>query len=182
MNLFKNLFARTPKINAATAKIGEQVYLINYREHYADILQNHITPRCLAELFVFRAWATQFGYRIFSSNSKASEQLIGETVNASKYLGLGIFERVHGFSVERGLGADFMALIEERWRLYDLVVSTMPKLSHLPTMEIISALTERLCVADPDVTSKLSLDFLLQMDFIKRTAMEIGILGKTRSS
>ncbi len=62
------------------------------------------------------------------------------------------------------------------------MVSTMPRLDRLPTTEIIALLTERLGVADPEVTSGLSMDFLLQMDFIKRTAMEIGILRKVRSS
>jgi hypothetical protein len=45
-------------------------------------------------------------------------------------------------------------------------------------MEIITALTNRLEVADPAVTYKLSMDFLRQLDFIKRTAAAIGILRR----
>jgi len=177
MSLFKRLFGKAPEINAATAKIGELVYLMNYRDHYAEILGEHITPHRLAELFLFRSWTTQFGYRIFSSDPGVSEKLIGETVNASKYLGLGMFEQVHGFSIEAELGSDFISLVEDRWQGYDLVVSTMPKLDRLPTMEIVGVLTKRLNVSDPTVTCELSLDFLRQLDFIKRTAMEIGVLS-----
>jgi hypothetical protein len=178
MGLLRKLFGKPPEINASTAKIDEQVYLMDYRAHYADILGDHITPLRLAELFLFRAWAAQFGYRIFSSDPDASEKLIRETVNASKYLGLGMFEQVHGFSVENELGTDFISLIEDRWRDYDVVVSAMPRADRFPTMEIIAVLTKRIDIADPEVTYKLSMDVLVQLDLIKRTAMEIGILGK----
>jgi len=178
MGLLKKLFGKPPEINASTAKIDQQVYLMDYCAHYADILGDYITPLRLAELFLFRAWAAQFGYRIFSSNRDASEKLIGETVNASKYLGLGMFELVHGFSVENELQMDFISLIEDRWRDYDVVVSTMPRADRLPTMEIIAVLTNRIDIADPVVTYKLSIDFLVQLDLIKRTAMEIGIFGE----
>ena len=178
MRLLKKLFAKPPEINAATAKIDEQVYLINYRDHYADILGEAITSPRLAELFLFRSWTAQFGYRIFSSDVDVSEKLVGETVNASKYVGLGMFQHVHGFAIETELGSDFISLIEDRWRGYDVVVSTMPKADRLPTMEIITVLTNRLDVADPEVTYRLSVEFLVQMDWIKRTAMELGILGK----
>lgn len=178
MSLLKRLFRKPLEINASTAKIDEQVYLMNYRNHYGDILGDHITQPRLAELFLFRAWTAQFGYRIFSSHPDASEKLIGETVNASKCLGLGMFRQVHGFSVESELGSDFISLIEDRWRDYDVVVSTMPKADRLPTMEIITVLTKHLDVADPVATYKLSMDFLIQLELIKRTAMEIGMLGK----
>lgn len=178
MGLLKRLFGKPPEINASTAKIDEQVYLMDYRDHYADILRDYIRPSRLAELFLFRAWTAQFGYRIFSSDPGASEKLIGETVNASKYLGLRMFQQVHGFSVENELRSDFISLIEGRWRDYDVVVSTMPKADRLPTMQIITVLTKHLDVADSEVTYKLSMDFLVQLDLVKRTAIEIGILGK----
>ena len=177
MSLFNKLFGRSTDINVSTAKIDKQVYLLNYRDHYSDILGENTTPAVLAELFLFRAWTAQFGYRIFSSNPEVSEKLIGETVNSSKYLGLGIFQEVHGFSVENVLGSDFISLIEERWRGYDVIVSTMPSNDRLPTMEIIAALTQYLGISDPIVTFKLSTDFLAQLDFVKRTAMEIGLLA-----
>ena len=161
-----------PQIDAATAKIDQQVFLMNYNDHYADILGDHKTHSRLAELFLFRAWTAQYGYRIFSSDPYASEKLIGETVNASNYLGLGMFQEVHGFGIESELGSDFISLIEKRWRDYDVVVSTMPKADRLPTMEIITVLTKYLDIADPLVTFKLSMDFLVQLDFIKRTAIE----------
>lgn len=164
------------EINVSNAKIDQQVYLLNYRDHYQNILGDDTSPPVLAELFLFRGWTAQFGYRIFSTNQEASEKLIGETVNSSKYLGLALFEKVHGFSVERELGSDFISLIEDRWQHYDIIVSTLPQVDRLPTTEIINVLMQRIGVTDPRVTFKLARDFLTQLDLIKRTATEIGLL------
>jgi hypothetical protein len=97
-------------------------------------------------------------------------------VNGSRYFGLAAFKLTVGVSIETELGADFMTLLQDRWESYDLVISTTPKLARLPTTEIISVLTHRLDLADPLVTHGLSMDFLRQLDLVKRTAMEIGIL------
>jgi len=185
MSFFKRLFKRAPEINSATAKIGEQVYLIRYRDHYARVFQGlaecaeRLTPRRLAELFLFRAWTTQFGYRIFSSDAGASEKLIGETVNATMYLGLGCFELVHGFSVEEELGSDFLALIEDRWWKYDeAVIANRESARSIPTVAIVSALADQLDLHDRFVELRLTVDFLDQLDLVKRTAIEIGVLAE----
>jgi hypothetical protein len=180
MKILRRLFSKRPEINAASAKIDDMVYLLNYERHYADTLtglgESRMRPEVLAELFLFRAWTTQFGYRVFCSDKNASEKLIGETVNSTKYLGLGMFRKVHGFSVEDTLGADYMSLVEDRWRNYDLVVSTHTG-GGIPTMELMAELTRRLGVADAAVTYQLSIDFLGQLDQIKKTAIELGVLG-----
>jgi hypothetical protein len=167
---------RVRAIDAVSAKIDQEVYLVNYRDHYGRLLGNHISDERLAELFLFRAWTAQIGYRIFSSNAQASERLIGEVVNASKYFGLKMFTTLHGFSIEGVLQDDFISVIEYRWRDYDSVVPTMPKADRLPTTEIICELTKRLNIVDPVVTYKLSFDFFVQLEFVKRTAIEIGLV------
>jgi hypothetical protein len=175
MSIFKKLFQRPPEINASSAKIDAQVYLLNYQEHYAKILGQFVTPPRLSELFIFRAWTAQFGYRIFSRVPDASEKLIGETINSTRVFGLSMFEGMHGFSVETELGAKFMDLVEDRWGDYDVVIERHGK-SGLPTVEVVTALTARLNVADPVVFSALAMDFLSQLGLIKRTAQELGLL------
>lgn len=167
------------EINATTARIDDMVYLLNYKNHYADILtgldQSHIRPEVLAELFLFRAWTTQFGYRIFSTENDTSEKLIGETINSTKQLGLGLFKEVHGFSIEDTLGAEYMTLLEDRWQKYDQVFLKRTS-QEIPTIDIIAELMRRLGVMDPTVTQQLSVDFLAQLDQIKQTAIELGVL------
>lgn len=179
MKLLRRLFSKRPKINAATAKIDDMVYLLNYKRHYANVLTGlgkfNIGPEVLAELFLFRAWTTQFGYRIYSSDNDVSEKLIGETINSTKYLGLAMFQEIHGFSVEDILGADYMSLIDDRWRNYDLIISAHSG-EGIPTMALMTDLTGRLGVADPAVTYQLSIDFLGQLDQIKKAAIELGVL------
>jgi hypothetical protein len=175
MGLFAKLARKRTKVNVSTAKIGQQVFFMNYAKEYGGVLGEYLTTQRLAELYLFRGWTAQFGYRIFSTNPDASETLIGEVVNSTHYLGLGMFEQTHGFSIESALGADYLTLIEDRWRVYDLIVSTWTG-DGIPTMGLISVLTERLQIADAFVTYPLSINFLTQLDFIKRTALEIGVL------
>lgn len=179
MKLLRRLFSRHPKINATTAKIDEMVYLMNYEKYYGDTFsglgQDYLRQEVLAELFLFRGWSTQFGYRIFSSDMNVSEKLIGETVNSTKYLGLAVFQEIHGFSVEEVLGMDYISLIEDRWRIYDLIVATHTGES-IPTMEIIAELTNVLGVTDPTITYQLTSDFLGQLEQIKRNAISLGML------
>ena len=150
------------------------------KDHYGDIFDHDISDVCLAELFLFRGWTAQFGYRIFSSDRTASERLIGETVNLMRTLGIGLFETTHDVSVEATLGSDFLTLLDNRWGSYDLEVSTMPISDRIPAPEIVAVLTERLEVHDAAVSFGLSTTFLAQLDFIKRTALGIGLLRLSR--
>lgn len=175
MSILQRIFKSRPTIDVASASIHQFTYLLNYREHYSPILGEYISDSVLAELYLFRGWTTQFGYRIFSSDPKASEKLIGETVNSTKHLGLGIFKMTHKFSVEEALKDDYMKLVESRWQAYDVRVSTNTS-GGIPTFEIIGTLNYFMQIQDPVVTMRLSTDFLSQLDSIKRNAMEIGLL------
>lgn len=177
MGLFAKSARTRVEVNFSTAKIDQQVFLMNYAKEYGGILGEYTTAQRLAELYLFRAWTAQYGYRIFSSNTDASEKLIGEVVNSTHYLGLGIFQQTHGFAIETTLDADYLTLVDDRWRDYDLVVSTWTG-QGIPTMGLMTVLTERLGIADAFVTYPLSINFLTQLDFIKRTALEIGVMAK----
>lgn len=176
MNILKKIFLGSKHPGLHLAKIDYQVYLLNYNSHYAPILDKYLTRRALAELYIFRAWTAQFGYRIFSSDPEFSDKLIGETVNSSKYLGLGVFYKTHGFNVEEELRGDYMSLIEDRWQHYDVIVSASSGEGSLPAAQIIFALAEKLNIWDAEVAKRLARDFLTQLDFCKRTAIEIGLL------
>jgi len=159
--------------------VDSMTYLVNYSRHYAPILMEDLSERALAELYLFRAWTAQFGFRIFSSRPDLSEKILGQIVNSCKYLGLGVFEKLHGFSVERTLGDDFMSLIEDRWRDYDLVVSTDMRKAGIPTHEVIDILMKRIGSVNAGVRYALSMDFLAQLDAVKRKAIETGLVTDT---
>ena len=73
MSLFRRIFSRQKEISAAAAKIDEMTYLLNYERHYGEALTG-FAGLCMragapAELYLFRGWATQFGYRIFTADA-----------------------------------------------------------------------------------------------------------------
>jgi hypothetical protein len=168
------------EIDYKAALVDDMVFNLDYRSRYAPILLEFLSESAIAEIFLFRAWATQFGYRMFSTNAEVSENLVGETVNSCKYLGLDSFAQIHGFSIEDKLGDDFISLVDDRWRDYDLVVSTDVKQTGIPTEQIIRVLSKKLHIARSDITDALSTDFLSQLDLIKKRALQLGILKISR--
>ena len=177
MNFLKKLFKPKEKndCNSAQTHIGKLTYLLNYREHYSSMFTEPLSNKALAELYLFRGWVTQFGYRIFSSDQEISESLIGETVNTTKYFGLDVFEQVHNFSLEESLGDQYMQLLDSRWRSYDdQVVGNMS--NGIPVNYIISQLLRNIERTDPVAFFSLSYDLLDLLGQIKSQAIEIGLL------
>lgn len=170
------LLGLLPELDASKAKIDQQVYLMNYKEHYGEVLSGHLNKRRLAELFLFRGWTAQFGFRIFTRNEVATEVLIGEAVNSILHLGGPVFRMTHGFAVETELEASLIDLIEDRWKEYDLIVALNPDIEKIPVRELVTAVERRMVVADPIVHLRLSMDFMEQLNFIKRTAIDLGLL------
>ena len=133
---------------AGGVNVAQNIWLIDYREHYLEIFgrdASRLTENVLAELFVFRAWTTQFAFRIASHDAN-HDALISETINGCKYQGIKIFEKTHGFSIEEVLECNFMDLIEDRWYTYDDVVVSSPK--EIPASEICGELLRLANIAD----------------------------------
>ena len=150
----------------AVDTIAENVWQINYRDHYWDAFNgdtSQFSNRVLAELFLFRAWTTQFAFRI-AANPADHDALVTETVSGCKYLGLKQFEKKHGFSIEDELKGDFMALIEERWHAYDDIVIRAPKT--IPSSELCNAFLKQVGIIDPLVLYQLAADFVAQVEAI----------------
>jgi hypothetical protein len=91
------------------------------------------------------------------------------------YLGLGMFELKHGVSIEQALGDEYMNLLENRWHDYDLVIATKTE-PGIPALDVAAELSQHLDTKDPTITYQLSIDFLLQLETMKRTAFELGII------
>jgi hypothetical protein len=177
MNLLKKLFKPKEKkdCNSAQTHIAKLTFLLDYREHYSSMFTEPLSNKELAELYLYRGWVTQFGYRIFSSDQKISESLIGETVNATKYFGLDVFQQVHNFSLEESLGGQYMQLLDSRWRRYDnQVVGNMS--DGIPVNYIVSELLRNIGRTDPTTFFSLSHDLIDLLGQIKSQAIEIGLL------
>jgi hypothetical protein len=164
-------------INFETVRIDEQVFSLNYSEHYSEILGQFLTKKRVAELYLFRGWTAQFGFRIFVSDPVKADKLLSEVVNSTHYLGLWAFEHLHDFSIESELGDDYMSLIEDRWGGYDSVIPMRVASEGVPTREIISLLVERLGIEDGLVFFGLSTDFIAQLAIAKEAVANIDVRG-----
>lgn len=177
MKFLNKLLKRREKIDFGVAHIDQFTYLLDYRKHYSPMFSESISDETIAELYLFRGWATQFGYRIFSSDQETSESLIEETVNATKYIGLNVFQELHNFSLEQSLGEQYMRLLSSRWRSYDeQVVGNMS--DGIPVNFIVSQLLRNIGSNDPIARFSLSHDLLTLLGQIKSRAIEIGLLKK----
>lgn len=176
-------------LDTCRSAICEMVVLMNYRDHYAEafstlsesyrsrLIVELSTPRVLAELYLFRGWTTQFGYRLFIKDESASERLIGEVVNLTYRMGLPMIRATHGFSIEEVLGAEYPSLLEDRWQRYDRVIP-MKFREELPTLKIVDVLTQCIAVKnlrDPRAEVCLSVDFLKHLESIKSTVSSLGM-------
>ena len=163
---------------SATPDVGRFFYRLNYSRHYSDFLKGALNPqRATAELFLFRAWTTQFGFRVFSSDADMSEVLIAEVINQAKYLGKEVLREIDGTDVEEDLGGRFIDLLDERWRAYDQAF-----LQHkdaeppIPTRAICAKATDYCGVSDPIKFVWLCQDFIAQLEAIKRESVKAGLL------
>jgi len=105
MDLFKNQFGsktnNTPK-DSSKIDFSKYFYIMNYSKHYAEFLEGvPDKSKVISELFLFRAWTTQFGFRMFSPNEEISEKVIYEIVNQSNTLGKGCFVELKGLILKR---------------------------------------------------------------------------------
>ena len=150
--------------------IADVTYLLNYRKHYEPVfesLERPLANSVLAELFVFRAWTTQYAYRVFSDAS-AHDDLITETVSSCSHLGTGIFEKTLGISVEAELGNEFIELVEDRWWQYDdIVVKNKDPDTAIPTRQLCGKLLSLAGVVDVEAFVRLCTDFLSQVQGIR---------------
>lgn len=134
---------------------------MDYRKHYQPIFSSEdtLTDKVLAELFLFRAWTTQYAYRMFA-DAQAHDALITETVSSCAHLGTGIFQTKHGFSIEDELRNAFIELVEDRWRQYDdVVIENKDSEALIPARQLCGTLMRVSGVTDPFALIGLSADF-----------------------
>ena len=186
MNVFRNLFGRSqnnpnpaPALSQVDSGSGEFVYFVNYREVYetiGTILGVSLSQKVLAELFLFRGWTTQFGYRIFSSNHAASEELINETVSLISNVGLKIFQDIHGFSIEDCLGGDYIRLVDSRWQEYDRTfIANKDHSDFFAAPQIIWRLNQFLEINDPVASLTLEGIFTVHLMKLKERAKQLNL-------
>lgn len=107
-----------------TGDQGQFYYLLNYDEEYKELLSVLPDRRTLlAELFLFRFWLTQYGYRLSRSDGVSEDDLLGDIIPNGLTLGKGIFERTQRIDIEKELGDSLTSLMEDRFKAYDFAIT-----------------------------------------------------------
>ena len=180
MGLFRKLFSKKEEITTnninEVLNLGEYFYFMTYEEHYQEFL-NGLTNKnkVISELFVFRGWTTQLGFRIFSSKPDISERIIGEIFNQGK-LGKKLLAQLEHVDIEKETGEEYIDLVDNRWQIYDAeFINNKTDENPIPTLQICSKLSDFCNINDPLKLALISIDFFKHLDKIKDDAIKCGL-------
>lgn len=144
--------------------LGKYFYLCKYENHYDVFLKGVLNKsRILCELFLFRAWVTQLGFRLANPKREFSDGVIYEVVNLCSTLGRGLVLDFKGIKIEEIFDNNFISILNERWQDYDDVF-----LKHQGNPEeSFWAISKRVCelcaISEPEKQKWLCEDFTLQL-------------------
>lgn len=157
--------------------LGEYFYLMTYQEHYEDFLEGLDNKnKVIAELFVFRAWTTQLGFRLFSSKPEISEKIIESIIAQGKQLGKGMLNMMEQVDIEQETNMQYMDLIDSRWQEYDKVfIDNKSSELPIPTRQICGKLQDFCEIKDPTKFTWVCTDFINHVNKIKEDAIEKGL-------
>jgi hypothetical protein len=163
-------------------ELGRYFYLIDYRSHYGPLPTFFANPAlAIAELFLFRAWVTQFGFRIFSSYPQISEDIINRTIMLTSTLGRAMLAQAYGIRFESLFSSDFIELLDSRWNEYDSVIAR-----HQSEQHYIGDAVANHCSFNNPIIQQMSLivpltiaaDYALQLKEIESEAIQRRIYNK----
>lgn len=181
MGLFNRLFGKRKLVTTGNINeklnIGEYFYLMSYRKQYAEFLSGiENKNKVIAELFVFRAWTTQLGFRLFSLYPEISEEIIGEVFNQGEF-GKRMLNELDQVDIEVETNQEYFDLMDSRWQEYDRVfISNRNAENPIPTRQICGKLTDFCDVRNPVKFFEICTDFITQLNRIKQDALKIGLL------
>ena len=125
MSFFGKLFGGEKKIGPTTTEdfvdlLTPHFCGIRYSLEYQNILEHAFDKKAaIAELLLFRAWATQFGFRLFCKNKSLSERVVFEIVNQTKVIGQELLRSVFEVNIGSIYPHGFMTTLQLRWEEYD---------------------------------------------------------------
>jgi len=169
--------AVTPENVREKLQLDKYLYLLNYSERYESILKDAPDrDKIICELYLFRAWTTQLGFRLFCTNPDVSEAIIGEAVNLSKF-GTGVLAQTEKVDIESIFGQTYIDIMSERWELYDDIFISN-KDTNFAAADLAAAF-QKLCNSDAiNTLIVLPVHYLTHLEEIKQDAVNIGLLEK----
>jgi hypothetical protein len=118
VGFFKSFFGSgsASRDNVGKIDLGKNLYLLDYGQQYIDFLS--LAPDrklAISELYTFRGWTTQWGFRLFSPNQETGEKMIYDVWNLCGTLGRISIEAKYKITIPDS------SIVESRWQEYDEV-------------------------------------------------------------
>ncbi len=157
-------------------RLDKYLYLFNYSEHYDSVLKEATDrDKMICELYLFRAWTTQLGFRLFSTNTDISDAIVGETVNLSKF-GAGMLAQTEKVDIESIYGQKYIDIMSARWEHYDdiFIASRDTNFAANALATALQKLSDSKSINNMMV---LPVHYLSHLDEIKNEAVSIGLLA-----
>ena len=161
-------------------KVTEFLGLDDFRGHYVTLFNRfgvsneHLQPKVLGELFLFRCWGVQFGFGLFSSYDDLSEEIRREVAQFVNAMGVSLFNLCVDIYLPDLFDEDFDDVYADRVNRYNEVLASSD--SPLPTTALVATFLEIAEVFDIALILALSDDFATNLAAIKARAIEIGLL------
>jgi len=176
MGFFDSIFGGKPSSETIDKiDFGKYFYLMNYEQHYGKFLSHHQDKKtAIIELYIFRAWFTNFSFRLFSSHEDTRNRVSYNIVNLARTLGLAMLH--FGLKIDI---PDFDSYAEIRWHEYDSIVTQQQGQNDQAALR----LSEKVCtycgiediVNRAEKTMLLTMDLVALMKQIKEDARTLGL-------
>lgn len=164
---------------SSKVKPGRYFALFPYRDHYGWLLRDVPNPEsCIAELFLFRGWTTQAGFRLFSSDQSESDRIVQTVVDTARLIGFPGLASTQGVDVRTLWSEDLMTVLEKRWWEYDdfIVKHEATDKELVPTRKICRAVIGHCGIRDIQKYVLLCANFVEQLGEIQQEALSTGLL------
>ena len=166
----------TPENFGEKVRLDKYLYLFNYSEHYETVLKEASDrDKMICELYLFRAWTTQLGFRLVSTNPDISDAIISETVNLSKF-GAGILAQTEKVDIESIYGQKYIDIMSARWEHYDDIFNANRD-TNFAAQALATALQK---VSDSESINNmmvLPVHYLSHLEEINQEAVSVGLLS-----
>ncbi|PYI92408.1 MAG: hypothetical protein DME97_08740 [Verrucomicrobia bacterium] len=154
--------------------LGGFFYSDNYKESYPSLLNSTDSSNRsrIAELYLFRAWVTNLGFRVFTSRKEVAERVTYELVNLSNTLGRAVLASEYGVEFDKISNVDYMTLLDSRWQHYDSVLlANQTDESPFADFAIAGSVLQLCrCIGDPISQMSVASGYLIQLARIRQVA------------
>lgn len=175
MSLFSTFFGAASAADIVKGiDLGGFFYSDNYKESYPSLLSSTASSNRsrIAELYLFRAWVTNLGFRVFTSRKEVADRVTYELVNLSNTLGRAVLAMEYGVEFDKISNVDYIILLDSRWQHYDSVLLANQTDESPFADSAIAGAVLQLCrsVGDPISQMSVASGYLIQLAQIREVA------------